>query len=199
MSNPTGTYNFRNERLDAVLEQSMKLHGNGVEVVLKFKIDFSGVYAVGIVVPDTEKGCHAFDKNHFAYSLINGEKGYRIELAIPFPPDDSKDSYDVAGGTFDTKHDIPTRFYKRSKNANKARVEIDTKPESSDQGDRLGIYLTCFSCNTVTKQSIGCGNCNGLINNLSISSEGGYGVFCCLCRIGFTEWTCGGCGEKKTG
>ena len=149
MSNPTELYKIKNERLDAVLEQSMKLYSNGLEVVLKFKIDFSGVYAAGIVVPDNEKGYHAFDKDHYSYSLINGEKGDRIELAIPFPPHESED-YEIAGGAFDTKNDIPTRFYMRSKDAKKSRVKVKNEEikkqeqakadADSDASDTAGCF-----------------------------------------------------------
>ena len=51
----TVSYNFSNDRYDIVIEQAMELYNGELRVTLKFKEDFDGVYAAGVVVPGTPR------------------------------------------------------------------------------------------------------------------------------------------------
>jgi hypothetical protein len=186
MSNPTTTYNFRNERLDAVLEQSMKIYTDKLEVVLKFKIDFKGVYAVGLV-GDAELGYHAFDNDHFSYSIVNGEKGDRIELSIPFPPDVLRPTRACAGRTFNSKNDIPTRHY---------FVKENTSNEISMNNENH-VKLTCFKCKTITYRPNKCNACGNTGMHVVEAKSGCFAVFCNQCRRGFSTWNCRNCGIEN--
>ena len=64
MSGTSQTFSFKKERLD-VVEQSIIIHHNSLQVTLNFKKDFDGVHSSGIVVPDArEDGYSAFEKNY---------------------------------------------------------------------------------------------------------------------------------------
>ena len=105
----TVSYNFSNDRYDIVIEQAMELYNGELRVTLKFKEDFDGVYAAGVVVPGTpgSSAGDAFNEDHYSFTMIRGEKGDQLSVVVHFEP--FPDDCNVAGGSFASAALIPTR------------------------------------------------------------------------------------------
>ena len=104
-------FDFANDRSDCVVEQTMEIHNGRLEVTLKFRKDFDGIYAAGKVIQGTGSDAgDAFSNKHWAYTMIRGDAGDQLRVAVNFNPYPS-DCF-VAGGAFNQPADVPVRSEK---------------------------------------------------------------------------------------